>query len=205
MRVNDQVKAETRRALLDAAARAFAEHGFHRTSIDRVSEDAGLAKGTVYNYFPSKRAIFTAALLEACALATDSANAISESASTREQLEAFVAGTLTWARKHTALALLLARERIGGDKETRELIVEASAACAEKVATILRAGSERGELQLESSPTAAADIFLVLVNALLLQASQGSGGPRSIRELPATVAGLFLYGVTGQVGDPLGG
>jgi AcrR family transcriptional regulator len=205
MRVNEQVKIETRRALLDAAARGFAEHGYHRTNIDRVSEDAGLAKGTVYNYFPSKRAIFTAALLEACALATDSANAVPGSACTREQLEAFVAGTMAWAREHTALALLLARERIGGDKQTRELILEASAPCVEKVAAILQAGSERGELRLDGPPTAAALTFLVLTNALLLHASQSAAGSRTIHDLPAAVAGLFLYGVSGQAGDPLDG
>jgi AcrR family transcriptional regulator len=202
MRVNNQVKAETRQALLDAAARGFAEHGYHRTNIDRVSEDAGLAKGTVYNYFPSKQAIFTAALLEACTLATDSADAIPDSASTQEQLEAFVAGTIAWAREHTALALLLARERIGGDKQTRELILEASAPCLKKIAAILQAGRERGELQIESPPAAAALTFILLTNVLLLQASQSTARPRTMRDLPAVVAGLFLYGVAGQAHEP---
>lgn len=202
MRVNDQVKAETRRALLDAAARAFARHGYHRTNIDRVSQAAGLAKGTVYNYFPSKQAIFNAVLLEACTLAAEAADAVPESGPTRDRLEAFVAGTLTWAREHLALALLLARERIGGDQETVQLILEGSVSCVEKVAEILQAGCERGELQLDAPPTEAALTFLLLTNALLLQASQSTAGSRSIHDLPATVAGLFLYGATGQAGDP---
>jgi TetR/AcrR family fatty acid metabolism transcriptional regulator len=199
MRVNDQVKTETRRALLDAGARAFAEHGYHRTNIDRVSESAGLAKGTVYNYFPSKRAIFIAALREACALASESADAIADSASTAELLEAFVAGNLAWASEHVALALLLARERIGGDREARELILEATTPCIQKLTTILQVGSERGELQLDARPREVALTFLVLTNALLLQALQDSPGSQTIHDLPATVTGLFLYGVAGSM------
>ncbi len=204
MRVNDQVKAETRRALLDAAARAFAERGYHRTNIDRVSEDAGLAKGTVYNYFPSKQAIFNAVLLEACTLAAESADAVPTSAPSRIRLEAFVTGTLTWAREHMALALLLARERICGDTQTKELIREGSVPCVEKVAAILQDGRERGELKLDGPPTALALTFIVLTNALLLQASQSGAGSRTIHDLPAAVSGLFLYGVAGQASDPLG-
>jgi TetR/AcrR family transcriptional regulator len=195
MRVNEQVKAETRRALLDAATRAFAEHGYHRANIDRVSEDAGLAKGTVYNYFPSKQAVFNAVLLEACTLAVNSANAVPESAPTRARLEAFVAGNLAWAQENEALALLFARELIGGDVETRKAILTASAPCVEKVATILQAGSERGELVVDGPVKELALTFIVMANALLLQASQNEAGWPPVNILPATVSGLFLYGL----------
>jgi AcrR family transcriptional regulator len=195
MRVNEQEKAATRRALLDAATRAFVEHGYHRASIDRVSEEAGLAKGTVYNYFPSKQAIFDAVLLEACTLAVNSANAVPESAPTRARLEAFVAGNLAWAQENKALALLFAKELIGGDAETREAILAASAPCVEKVAAILRAGSERGELAVDGPLSELALTFIVLANALLLQASQGEAGWPPLETLAATVSGLFLHGI----------
>jgi AcrR family transcriptional regulator len=202
MRVNEQEKAQTRRALLDAATRAFVEHGFHRASIDRVSEEAGLAKGTVYNYFPSKQAVFDTVLLEACTLAVNSANAVPESAPTRVRLEAFVAGNLAWAQENKALALLFAKELIGGDAETREAILTASAPCVDKVAAILRAGSERGELKAGGPLPELALTFIVMANALLLQASQGEAGWPPVETLPATVSGLFLYGVASPVSRP---
>ena len=34
--------------LLDAAAAAFVEHGFHRTQMDDVAERLGVSKGTIY-------------------------------------------------------------------------------------------------------------------------------------------------------------
>jgi AcrR family transcriptional regulator len=203
MRVNERVKAETRRALLEAAARAFAESGYHGANIDRVSEDAGLAKGTVYNYFPSKQAVFNAVLLEACRMASDAADAVPDSAPTRARLEAFVAGNMAWARANEALALLFARELIGGDVQTRELILEASSRCVDKVAIILQAGSERGELALEGPASALALTFIVLANALLLQALQSGARWPPVEALPATVAGLFLYEPVQQADGPL--
>ena len=48
----------TRRRLLDAAERVFAELGFHDASIVKITEAAGVAQGTFYIYFESKQQIF---------------------------------------------------------------------------------------------------------------------------------------------------
>lgn len=55
-------KAETRVALLDAAARVFGRRGFHGASVDQVAEDAGFTKGAVYSNFASKEGLFLALL-----------------------------------------------------------------------------------------------------------------------------------------------
>src|SRR4051812_30800900 len=47
-----------RAALLQVAREIFAQKGYHRTSIDDLIEAAGVARGTFYLYFESKRAIF---------------------------------------------------------------------------------------------------------------------------------------------------
>ena len=46
--------------ILDAALAAFAEHGFAATRLDDVAERAGITKGTLYLYFPSKEDLFKA-------------------------------------------------------------------------------------------------------------------------------------------------
>lgn len=53
---------ERREEILASAARLFAETGYHATTIDDVAERAGVAKGTVYWYFRSKKALFLAVL-----------------------------------------------------------------------------------------------------------------------------------------------
>jgi AcrR family transcriptional regulator len=51
---------ETRRLLLEAAAEEFAREGYMGANINRISLTAGFAKGTIYNYFPSKRDLMLA-------------------------------------------------------------------------------------------------------------------------------------------------
>lgn len=47
-----------RRAVLDAAAVAFARSGYLGTSIDRIADELGATKGRVYHYYRGKAEIF---------------------------------------------------------------------------------------------------------------------------------------------------
>lgn len=60
----DKVLGQTRQALLAAATEAFARDGYAGANINRISLAAGFAKGTIYNYFPSKRALMLALIEE---------------------------------------------------------------------------------------------------------------------------------------------
>ena len=46
-----------RNQILDAATQVFAEKGFHRATIKDIARVAGIADGTVYNYFENKTAL----------------------------------------------------------------------------------------------------------------------------------------------------
>jgi AcrR family transcriptional regulator len=52
----------TARAVLEAAMRLFGEAGFDAVTVDEIAAAAGVAKGAVYHYFPSKEALFEAVL-----------------------------------------------------------------------------------------------------------------------------------------------
>jgi AcrR family transcriptional regulator len=49
---------ETRTRLLEAAEEIFAELGYHEASVVKITEAAGVAGGTFYLYFQSKKEIF---------------------------------------------------------------------------------------------------------------------------------------------------
>jgi AcrR family transcriptional regulator len=53
-------KEERRNAILDAAEALFIEHPERMANVSEVAEAAGLAKGTVYLYFPSKEEMLLA-------------------------------------------------------------------------------------------------------------------------------------------------
>lgn len=52
--IRQQLIAARRSQILDAATKVFAEKGFHRASTKEIARTAGIAEGTIYNYFDSK-------------------------------------------------------------------------------------------------------------------------------------------------------
>jgi len=51
--MKEQIK-DKKTAIMDAALRLFTERGFHGTSTAEISKEAGVATGTLFNYFPTK-------------------------------------------------------------------------------------------------------------------------------------------------------
>src|SRR5213080_3229056 len=51
-------QAETRQALIDAAARVFVERGYARSSVEAITEQAGYTRGAFYSNFQSKEQLF---------------------------------------------------------------------------------------------------------------------------------------------------
>ncbi|MGZ4441650.1 MAG: TetR family transcriptional regulator [Nocardioidaceae bacterium] len=54
--------ARSRRTILDAAARSFAERGYAGASLNQIITAAGITKGGFYFHFPSKQALALAVL-----------------------------------------------------------------------------------------------------------------------------------------------
>lgn len=55
---------EKRQIVLDAAAALFRAYGYRAVGIDRIIAESGVAKMTMYKYFPSKNALIEAVLNE---------------------------------------------------------------------------------------------------------------------------------------------
>ncbi|MGB8217765.1 MAG: TetR/AcrR family transcriptional regulator [Candidatus Methanoperedens sp.] len=57
MSLREKKKIETKNKIFEVAGRLFKEKGFESTSIDEITEEAGIGKGTFFNYFPTKEAL----------------------------------------------------------------------------------------------------------------------------------------------------
>jgi TetR/AcrR family fatty acid metabolism transcriptional regulator len=44
-------------AILDAAVKVFAQHGYHRSKISSIADQAGIATGSIYLYYKNKESI----------------------------------------------------------------------------------------------------------------------------------------------------
>src|SRR5947199_692619 len=69
MRVTAETKEATRRRILDAARQLFAYDGFDASTTRQIADAAGIASGTLFNYFPSKEAVLACLVTEAVAAA----------------------------------------------------------------------------------------------------------------------------------------
>jgi AcrR family transcriptional regulator len=59
-----QLMSETRERLVQAAVEEFAREGYEGANINRITQAAEVATGTIYNYFPSKHELMLAILSE---------------------------------------------------------------------------------------------------------------------------------------------
>src|SRR5687767_8234510 len=80
-RTQAERRANTRAKLLTAAREAFAERGFHATSLDCLTARAGCTKGALYDHFGSKDGLFLALLDDHYARRIEEAEASSGSPS----------------------------------------------------------------------------------------------------------------------------
>ena len=62
----DPLSPEKRAQILQGAAIVFAADGYEGASMARIATVAGVSKGTLYNYFNSKAALFSAYVTESC-------------------------------------------------------------------------------------------------------------------------------------------
>lgn len=58
--IQQQLITARKNQILDAAARVFASKGFHAATIKDIARDAGIADGTIYNYFDNKTTLLFA-------------------------------------------------------------------------------------------------------------------------------------------------
>jgi AcrR family transcriptional regulator len=85
MRVSADTKAATRETILRTARRLFAENGYDATPTRDIARAAGIATGTLFNYFPTKEAIVACLANEAMGEAVTEASATARGAQTLEE------------------------------------------------------------------------------------------------------------------------
>jgi AcrR family transcriptional regulator len=101
-RTKKDVVTEFRHAeILEAARRVFARRGFTDASVEAIAQEAGMAKGTVYLYYPSKRALYWAALRDGLVrLGQVLKDRVSAAQPIREKIRAFVDTKISYVEEH---------------------------------------------------------------------------------------------------------
>ncbi|OPY18530.1 MAG: DNA-binding transcriptional repressor AcrR [Methanomethylovorans sp. PtaU1.Bin073] len=57
MSLREKKKIETKNRIFEVSGKLFKEKGFENTTIDEITKEAGIAKGTFFNYFQTKESL----------------------------------------------------------------------------------------------------------------------------------------------------
>ncbi len=101
--LRERLKEETELALLEAGEQIFAEQGVLGTRVEDISKRAGVAVGTLYNYFEDREQLLAALMVRRRAELVKTLDEVSQQARGKpwhEEFEAFLRATLTYLEKH---------------------------------------------------------------------------------------------------------
>jgi AcrR family transcriptional regulator len=123
---------ERREQLLRIGIEIFSARPYDDISIDEIAGVAGISKGLLYHYFPSKRDFYVAAIRTAVQ-DMESLTEPDPSLDPLERLRHSVDAYLDYAENHAQGYLTVYRGGIGADAEVRALVDRSRALMAERL------------------------------------------------------------------------
>ena len=190
---NGSKGAQTRRAILAAATARFGRDGFRATSVADIARDAAVGGTVAYAYFPSKEALFLAAVDE------DAAGVIQEGLSTvlaetdarlwRDSLIFTLVGAV---ERHPLAKRLLA----GLEPEVTARVLEIPAlselrkVCAERLRTEQLAGTVRSDIDAATISNGIVALMLSMLMSVIQL------GPEATIGYSGDVASVFEAALT---------
>jgi AcrR family transcriptional regulator len=189
-----------RRAILDSAEKVFRAEGFADAKMAKIAQQAGMAAGTLYNYFDSKESIFRALVdhrtdefwtgLQAIAAQTDDV---------RERLRRITEATFDYMESHSPMCMVF-------DQPGSHSALAVRRACAPGVdrlrarflrfyedifAEAARADLVRPQAPLDEVTLAFCGSIMGLLRGWMLAQRKGR-----LRDRAAFLVDLFLQGAT---------
>lgn len=194
----DQNRIEQRERILDSARTQFAVEGFDQVTVADVARAAGVARATVFNYFPSKHALIDAiteevlshygrmlerALADEQTATPDLLRALfGQMGQGIEEVQDFYRGVFREIAK-----MQLGLDEGGAAAHEREL-------CISRAAALMARGQQRGEISRDHTPEDLGYAFDSLSNGTLIHWLYDDPS-KSLRDRMRRAIEIFLGGV----------
>ena len=164
-----RLRESRRAAVMDVARTIFSNKGYTATSIDDIIEAAGIARGTFYLYFESKRAIFDELLDELFGKIQAVVHRIEVgpgAAPPLVQMHAIVEQVMDTLQQNRELARILLREAVGIDADFDRKLFDFWGRIRGMVESAVRNGQEMG-LVRPCDPQVVAHCILGLIKEVV--------------------------------------
>ena len=164
----DNIPAEKRARVIDAATKEFAKKGYHDASISIIASKAGISVGAIYKYFENKQDLFLTIIDESISRVE---NLLLGLAKTDEdvmiKVEKILREIITASREDGVLIKLYnSMTNINDKKLASQFATEMERITAEIYTEAIREGQENGEIRKDIDPSVAAflldDLFMSL-------------------------------------------
>src|SRR3954470_21065600 len=153
-----------RNDLTRAAARLFAEEGYHGTSVGNLAEALGMQKGSLYAHIESKADLLWEVAREGAGAFHAALDAVPEDGPVVDRIRAALRGHLRVVAEQLDVATVFTREWRYLEGERRAQFVAERRRYEERIRALFREGRERGDLRTDLDDATAARLALSAVN-----------------------------------------
>ena len=156
-----QNTSEKKRIILDAAAKVFAQKGYHRCRVSDIAREAGIAYGLVYHYFKSKEEVLHSIFQEKWALFAEIVRQLhGEEKSAKEKLSEIISFLISIFKENPELMEVMILEVGRSSKLVENPDLETLLKAIVGIEQIIVEGQNAGELKKDIDPLLASYILL---------------------------------------------
>ena len=146
-----------------AAIRVFAREGFHRARMETIAHEAGVAVGTIYNYFESKRDVLLAVFEVEFEEQISFFEGLRKSGlSIPDQIAQILQGHFSLLRERTELAQVLLQERFNPGEGFKEKLSNFHRKVVERIEALIQEGIDQGWVRFCDPRIIAPALFAVV-------------------------------------------
>jgi AcrR family transcriptional regulator len=187
------VTLDARTALLQAAARLFAQQGYQATGVQQITNAAGINKAMLYYYFGHKEGLYNE-LIDAAVGAVECAVATAEQTedSIASRLMRFLRGYLSVVTEQPDLARMLFREVMGSGEQSSQRALEHFSDILRRLDLIFAGAEEMHELRALDPSLLAYSLFGMAT--MYISSHFLTGRPLDPPALAEYLVDLFLHG-----------
>ncbi len=195
--VREESRAAFREAILSAAERAFGRLGFRDAKMADIAAEAGVAAGTLYNYFKNKDEVFASIMVRGREHVQAMFASFNDVADPIERTRLCMRAAFTYLEEHGSLFSMFVRVLGVTDYATKRTCDEQGehsyAAAVQRTLLVIREAVERGQLRQDVAIDDLVTMLMGICDATIFAWTR-AGCPPGLVAKADTVIELFLRG-----------
>ncbi|WP_051412198.1 TetR/AcrR family transcriptional regulator [Halonatronum saccharophilum] len=152
--------------IIDAALKLFSSKGYHKTKMIEIADEAGVAKGTLYWYFDSKKQLFQAILLNGISqLVNRMKEDILEEEGARDKLRKVIELSIRFFAECKQLSKMYQESTVAISQDFKEKLFEIKEEEVRLILKIIDEGKEEGVFRVDLDSSDLSNILIGMIGS----------------------------------------